>query len=257
MRIGSRHLPQLLVLFTFMAAPPAVASTAVGDTTVISPATEHPISFIEVEQETASSASAIALELDEPLTVEAAKKAVTDLYGVALFEQDGTSMFATIAAGGLDFDSPTVPIPSDSDVSLPENPIEIDSYRDDVDGGGKYKNIYCNRSYTFSDSNVRFDVQRRCDLTVAPWGLRLQPNVRSICAGPASEAGMYWSRNGTTQPRQSPHVQPCDYIFHGRFNPTVRGDEVGYQNMFTFRHNVGPGGRARVTVSGNLWFRGR
>lgn len=63
---------------------------------------------------------------------------------------------------------------------------------------------------------------------------------------------MDWYRNGVHQARQSPHVEPKNYTFHGTFNPVRAGDGIGYSDKFSFECNVGDNCHGSITIAGEL-----
>lgn len=131
--------------------------------------------------------------------------------------------------------------------TLPEN-AQIQSAPSDA-------NIYCNGSYGFSHENGFYTIQRACGTQTAQWGFRLSPYTQSIIVGYVRELGMDWKKNGIWKPRMAPHTVPSSYRFHGTYNPVRAGDSVYYNDVFAFRHNMGPGGEGTVTIYGSLSFR--
>ena len=124
--------------------------------------------------------------------------------------------------------------------------------------GTGYYPIYCNSYDAFADANGRYTIQRACASTSAPWGYRFSAQVQSICVPyTVNERGMKWWKNGAAMPMNAPHSSMgCGYWFHGTYKPVANGSKVDYEDVFTFRHNVGSGGRAVITVVGKLYFRG-
>lgn len=118
-----------------------------------------------------------------------------------------------------------------------------------------YQSIYCGFSYGWSDSQGTFTLQRQCGVNKAPWGYKISPALQSIAASSVNEAGMQWWRNGTYMPQMAPHVAPASYVFHGTFTVKM-GDYLDYQDVFTFRHNMGSGGTVRIVIYGQVRFRG-
>lgn len=94
--------------------------------------------------------------------------------------------------------------------------------------------IHCNRLYTFSDGDGTYSIQHACGATSSPWGYKISTGVCAIVASAVTEAGMSWTRNGVAQGKQSPHVEPCDYHFHGTYNPDHDYDHIAYADVFTF-----------------------
>ena len=142
--------------------------------------------------------------------------------------------------------------------------IARESEQSSAAAGAANSAIYCNHHYKFNDSQGRFDVQRRCGGTTAPWGYRLSGSVRAIAAGPVSETGMDYTLDGVQQLRQAPHPdEPAGYRFHGTFRgnrggKVLKGGSVlKFDDTFRFRHNVGPGGNAVLNIFGRLAFKAR
>jgi hypothetical protein len=124
----------------------------------------------------------------------------------------------------------------------------------DVGTSATPEDIYCDRSYFFSDSNGRYTVQRACGVQKAPWSFTLSQTLQAICVGLFSEGGMHWTKNGATMPQMSPHLEACSYIFHGTYGVGA-GDRVSYTDDFAFRHDLRSGGDARVHIVGYWKFR--
>lgn len=121
-----------------------------------------------------------------------------------------------------------------------------------------YHAIHCNSSYSFSDADGRFSVQRRCGSTLVPWGYKFSATLQSICVDyTVDETGLRWWRNGARQTNQSPHNnRGCGYQFHGTLNPVPIGSLVRYADDYSFRHSVGGGGNAALNINGKLEFLG-
>lgn len=112
------------------------------------------------------------------------------------------------------------------------------------------KRIYCNESYTFPDSKGVFTIQRACRYKRAPWSFRISPEIRAIINTFVDERGMWYTINGGTLNKMYDHPATLSsYIFHGFFR-AARNDRISWSDRFTFRHNVGPGGRGTLNISG-------
>jgi len=55
-----------------------------------------------------------------------------------------------------------------------------------------------------------------------------------------------------SMPQNAPHVEGAAYQFHGTMKPVPIGSILDYQDVYTFRHNVGSGGTAQVVWAGSL-----
>jgi len=64
---------------------------------------------------------------------------------------------------------------------------------------------------------------------------------------------MIWTRNGNSQPQQSPHTVSKGYVFHGTFNPLKDGDVLSFTDILTFTVDVnGNTGHGNIIVFGNI-----
>jgi len=119
--------------------------------------------------------------------------------------------------------------------------------------GDQYAPVYCNRSYSWTDSNGTFSYQHSCGGATSPWGYSISPGVRSIVSGHVSESGMTWFLNGAAKSKMAPHsgVSPA-YVFHGTFNPVKKSDGIEYNDYVTFNCNLGPGCHGTITIHGAL-----
>lgn len=117
--------------------------------------------------------------------------------------------------------------------------------------------LLCNNTYRWSDSNGTFTLQHSCTGTTAPWGFKIAGSLQPFVAGPITETGMTWVRNGVTQPRMAPHVvSDPNYQFHGTFSGSPNGTKIGYDDHFRFRHSIGPGGNADIRIWGTFTLTG-
>jgi hypothetical protein len=120
-----------------------------------------------------------------------------------------------------------------------------------------YERLPCNSSKTFGDAYGTYSVQKACGKSTAPWGWKMTSAWQSHVVGTVSESGMAWTRNGKTQSQQSPHPNHArDYQFHGTYNPVNGNDNVKYSDHFSFRHNIGSGGTAKINIAGKWYFNG-
>lgn len=128
----------------------------------------------------------------------------------------------------------------------------------DANSAKAFYPIFCDGSNSFIDSNGTFSIQRACGSRLVPWGWRMSAAVRSICVNyTVDESGLRWTKNGVQMQANSDHDNlGCGYQFHGTLNPVLKGSRVGYDDVFTFRHNVQGGGNATITIRGQLEFLG-
>lgn len=112
--------------------------------------------------------------------------------------------------------------------------------------------LYCNTYYGISDFNGTFSYQHRCGGTTAPWGYKLSTAVRSIIVGNISERGMRWSLNGTAKQTSTGHNVVPYYQLHGTWKPVRDGDTVGYNDVISFRCNIGSNCKGSVTIRGAI-----
>lgn len=111
----------------------------------------------------------------------------------------------------------------------------------------------CNRAHTATVGVTIFTIQRACNGTTAPWGLRLTPAFQATTAPTVTERGMMWWVNGVKRPNQSPHVNyPRGYQFHGTFSSVSAGNLLVLDDNISGRHVVVGGGNFVVTFSGSV-----
>lgn len=136
-----------------------------------------------------------------------------------------------------------------SSVPVVRQPQQLNALTSGPSGG---VNLRCNYYYRWSDGNGTFTLQHACGGTTAPWSFKISSALQAIAASTVRESGMAWSKNGVSMPRQAPHVVAANYLFHGTYDPAPDGSHILYQDTFSFRHNVGGGGDALVSINGDF-----
>lgn len=117
--------------------------------------------------------------------------------------------------------------------------------------------VECDQSYSWSNGVGTYFIQWSCGSTVAPWAFELSPDVQSVVDGPVAERGLSWTLDGTRKPQQAPHPDEyAGYTWHGSFPGLSDGSRVTFNDELRFRHILGPGGEATVTLSGTHTFKG-
>jgi hypothetical protein len=114
--------------------------------------------------------------------------------------------------------------------------------------------LSCGNQKVETDQNGRLALDYRCELTPKRvwWSYKLSTAIQSIVVGTVQEMGLRWWKDGVSQPQNAPHSEGAAYNFHGTMNPTPIGSLLDYQDVFTFRHNVGSGGTAQVVFAGSV-----
>lgn len=114
--------------------------------------------------------------------------------------------------------------------------------------------LRCRTHRSNSDRNGKLTLQFNCfpQYGTVTWGYDLSPQVRATVVGPVREAGLSWWRNTVRQAQNAPHTVPADYRFHGTMSKVWVNDIIDYQDVFTYRHNIGTGGTARLVFAGSL-----
>jgi hypothetical protein len=104
------------------------------------------------------------------------------------------------------------------------------------------------------DRNGTINLQYSCFPAYAAvaWSFRLSPRVQATVVGQVHERGLEWWQNSTWRHRGAPHVIPPDYLLHGTIVPVWNGDIIDYQDLLSWRHNIGPGGRIAVAFAGSV-----
>lgn len=114
--------------------------------------------------------------------------------------------------------------------------------------------LWCNSNDTFVDTNGVFTIQYTCGSpsgTLA-WGFQLSSANQSIAVGLVNEKGLSWWRSGHFGGQNTPHSYPAYFTFHGSMNPVYANNYVDYSDLYTFRHNLGGGGTASLSVAGTV-----
>jgi hypothetical protein len=191
--------------------------------------------------------SALTVSMDEPVTRAAAERIADRLV------PSGQSKSALAVKGG-DVVLTARALSSRTMVAIDQGEAADATPRIGTMAAPAGQTISCSRFYSFSDINGTYTIQRRCGGRTAPWGFTLSPTVRSSVVGLVSERGMDWWRNSVRQGRQAPHVVGAAYLFHGTCNPALASNRISYADLFTWRHNIGPGGSASLVIQGNFVF---
>lgn len=110
--------------------------------------------------------------------------------------------------------------------------------------------LLCNKTYLWTDSNGVFSLRHGCGTQTTPWGYRLSSANCGAATSTVSEAGRSWALQGSSRPRQAPHVAACSYQFHGTFNPSPDGGHISYADTFTWR--VANNGTATLQIHGTF-----
>lgn len=212
---------------------------------------EQYISLIDVESSNYVGTSSLTLGFPDALSENEARNTAADLAGV--------NSVISIVGDALIVTDPTSTQPSSRTGSrhAQNSPRDFTKpgFNTTPAGEGTGARIHCNHPYYFPDSNGTFTIQRKCNGLTAPWGYKFNSHVVSICTGVVHEQGMGWWLNGDQRPRQAQHNAPCNYQWHGTFNPVVKGWEVRYYDAWTFQHNVDGGERLTCRSLGicTLW----
>ncbi|MDQ4118565.1 MAG: hypothetical protein M3235_16610 [Actinomycetota bacterium] len=114
--------------------------------------------------------------------------------------------------------------------------------------------LLCNQSLDRTDDNGYLTLQYQCfaNYSVTNWGFRIAPDKQATVVGGVLEHGWTWFSNGERQSLGARHRVGSDYLFHGTMKPMRDGDFLDYQDYFTWRHNIGSGGTASLTIAGSL-----
>ena len=111
------------------------------------------------------------------------------------------------------------------------------------------------QAITRTDENGTFRLAFQCLATEGRlnWGFTFNPQWRAMASGPVTGDGMgYWC-NGRRMPRNTRHIQPVDYSFHGTLPEVFVGEDIDYQDFFSFRADFGGAtGTARVAIAGSV-----
>ena len=118
--------------------------------------------------------------------------------------------------------------------------------------GGAF--LVCNHAHLFTDSDGTYSIQHACLGTTGPWGYQISTGVCAFTISDVDEHGMAWTRNGTRQGTQAPHVEYCRYQFHGTYNPEHDFDSITYSDTYTFEIEVGGNtGSATLVITGSFY----
>lgn len=115
--------------------------------------------------------------------------------------------------------------------------------------------LACGQDITRTDTNGTFHLRFQCLPTqgLLNWGFTFNPQWRAMAIGPVTESGLRYWQNGTQKSDNSDHEVPVDYIFHGTVPNVFVGDDIEYQDFFTFRANFGANtGTARIAIAGSV-----
>lgn len=113
----------------------------------------------------------------------------------------------------------------------------------------------CSQELAKSDTNGQWRLRYACfpEYAVLNWDYRLSPAAQATVVGLITERGLSWWRNGIEQLQSTGHPQELAiYRFHGVMKKVWNGDVLDYQDYISWRHNIGPGGRAAVTFAGSV-----
>lgn len=134
--------------------------------------------------------------------------------------------------------------------------LQSDTAGDDLGVQPMATYISCGDTLRLTDSNGTMTFGYYCPsgsrTRTVPWGYTLSATVQETVVGAVTEDGMWWWRSGDRQPKQAGHVVPPDYLFHGTFKPVYNGSVIQYQDYMTWRHNIGSGGTATLTIAGEF-----
>jgi hypothetical protein len=118
-----------------------------------------------------------------------------------------------------------------------------------------FKTLTCGTSGGYADSNGLFTYQYYCSgsTRTIPWGFSLSASNQATVVGLVNETGLRWWCNGAFVGQNAPHAVPPSYQFHGTMNPVAAGCMIDYQDYMTWRHNIGSGGTAALTLAGTFY----
>lgn len=123
-----------------------------------------------------------------------------------------------------------------------------------VDNQPAIETLGCNSYTDRPDANGMLTLQLTClpSHGALAWGFRLSPQIQAMAVGPVDEDGLRWWKNSQEQSKNAPLTVPSDYLLHGTMRRVFVTDILDYQDVITFRHNIGSGGTARVVFAGSL-----
>lgn len=117
------------------------------------------------------------------------------------------------------------------------------------------ESLACGQEINRTDENGTFRLRFQClpAQGLLNWGFTFNERWRAMAISPVTESGMRYWQNGVRPPDNSDRVVPIDYFFHGTIPAVFVGDNVEYQDYFTFRANFGAdNGTARVAIAGSV-----
>src|SRR5664280_2154994 len=117
--------------------------------------------------------------------------------------------------------------------------------------------VHCDSGYQWSNAIGTYTIQWACGSSSAPWSFELSDDAQAIVEGSVAERGLSWTHDGRKQPQQAPHPEEsAAYTWHGTYSGLSDGSTVTFEDELRFRHLLGPGGSATVTLVGTHMFKG-
>jgi len=108
-------------------------------------------------------------------------------------------------------------------------------------GGGPIPTIRCNQKEVSRASDGVFTLAYYCPGHTLPWGYNIGPGPRSKIASLVYEYGMLYTINLGSYHKNSSHLKPEWYTFHGNMNPVHFGNIVDFIDELTFATYDGAG----------------
>jgi hypothetical protein len=197
--------------------------------------------IVETADAGSSYSSTLTIDLDQPVPNDAARSMIKKVGGTL----DSYSVSGGVARSTASLTSTVRP-----DAAAPAHNLSSVQPMGQPAGA----QLLCDQDYAFSDSNGTYTIQRACTSSSAPWGYKLSTGLQAIIVSTVSESGMFWARNGVTQPLQAPHPGVSkNYQFHGTYSGCPAGTHVAYSDTFTFRVS---GGSGNVQIHGDFTLTG-